>query len=123
MLPPPLRRGALHGLDWYSTEQTSSRSSPASPPPAPRPKGLLLRWADGGSEGRLVWEVEEPQLKALLTEQATVLGLDPTSLSGLVTAAQELRNGIGEKAGQFNEILIALGKQQASRRYIGVSIC
>lgn len=110
-------------LDWYSTEQTSSRSSPASPPPAPRPKGLLLRWADGGSEGRLVWEVEEPQLKALLTEQATVLGLDPTSLSGLVTAAQELRNGIGEKAGQFNEILIAVGKQQASRRYIGVSIC
>jgi hypothetical protein len=71
----------------------------------------------------LVWEVEEPRLKALFTEQATALGLDPTSLSGLVTAAQELRNSIGEKADQFNETLMAVGEQQASRRFIGVSSC
>eukprot|EP00624_Nannochloropsis_granulata_P007703 evm.model.NODE_9036_length_22116_cov_22.491907.8 len=111
-------------LDWYPQEQTSPSSPlPASPPCTPKPKGLLLRWADGGSEARLVWEVEEPRLKALFTEQATALGLDPTSLSGLVTAAQELRNSIGEKADQFNETLMAVGEQQASRRFIGVSSC
>jgi len=114
-------------LDWYPEEQTFPSSSSSLPSSSPKPKALLLRWVEIGSEGRLAWEAEEPQLQALLSEQATALGLDSTSLSGLVTAAQELSSSSSssssEKADQFMETLLAVGEQLAGRRYIGVSSC
>ncbi len=89
----------------------------ASAPPV-RPKGLLLRWVEEAEEhgGKLVWQVEEPQLQALLAEQAKALGLDSTSLGGLVAAVREAS---GSNATPFMEAWVAAGQRQANRRYVG----